>query len=57
MKRILVVVANLSLCSVFGVAGYWGWNEGAPEAAVLFWALVLIGLLAVFDTITGRGEY
>ena len=57
MKKLLVVAANLSLCSVFGVAGYWGWNEGAPEAAFLFAALVLVGLLAVFDTITGRGEY
>ena len=54
MKKLQVVLGNLAICSMVGVAGWTGWRDGAPEIAVVGAAIIGVGLVAIYNTIVGR---
>lgn len=51
MNKLWVVLGNLAICSMVGVAGWSGWRDGAPEIAVVGAAIIGVGIVAIYNTI------
>ncbi len=53
MNKLWVVVGNLAICSMVGVASWSGWRDGAEEIAVVGAAIIAVGLVAIYNPIAG----
>lgn len=54
MNKLWVVVGNLSIGSLIGVVSWRGWQDGVEEVALIGGAMILVVLVAIYNTITGR---
>lgn len=54
MRRAMVILGNLALCSLAGVVSWRAWENEAPEFTLIGAAVVWVGILAIYNTVTGR---